>query len=129
MARPPSLHPTDRELAILQVLWESGPSTVKEVQQALNTKEGKTTAYNSVLTIMQIMANKGFVTRDETQRSHVYRAAQSQDETQEQIVEDLVDRLFKGSALNLVTKAIAPKQLSPEERQQLKELLEQMEGE
>jgi predicted transcriptional regulator len=127
MSRPKSTQPTDRELAILQVLWEQGPSTVREIHEEFK-KKGPT-AYTSVLTILQIMVDKGLVTRDESHKSHIYCAEQSQDEMQERIVGNLLDKVFKGSAMNLVTKALSLPRLSAEERRKLKELLEEMEGE
>jgi predicted transcriptional regulator len=96
--------PTEAELAILQVLWERGPATVRQVYEAL---EERATGYTTTLKLMQIMAEKGLVTRDLTQRSHVYAAALERKHTQKQLVSDLVRRAFGGSAAQLVMHALA----------------------
>jgi predicted transcriptional regulator len=100
MARPKTSHPTDRELAILRVLWESGPSTVREVYQTLDKQQK--TAYTSVLSVMQTMTGRGLLERDESERGHVYSTTRSQEETQQHSVRDLVDHVFNGSTMSLV---------------------------
>ena len=127
MPRSRVRRPTDRELAILQVLWESGPSTVRQVQDKLNEREAKQIAYTSVLTILQIMVDKGLVTRDESSKSHIYTAVKSRSEVEDIYVEDLIERLFRGSAMRLVAKALSPKRLSTSERLRLQKLLHEME--
>jgi predicted transcriptional regulator len=103
MAR--TTRPTDTELAILQVLWEDGASTVRQVHERLAaTRE---TGYTTTLKLMQIMAEKGLVTRDESARTHVYMASAPRGETQQQLVSDLVDRAFGGSAAALVMQALS----------------------
>ena len=92
--------PTDAEMAVLRVLWGRGPSTVRQVWEEINRKQP--TGYTTVLKIMQIMAEKGLLKRDETERSHVYAAALSQEQTQRQVVGHMLDRVFAGSATNLV---------------------------
>src|SRR5260370_33324489 len=84
--------PTDSELAILNVLWERGPSTVREVNEALSES-----GYTTVLKMLQIMTDKGLVVRDETERAHVYAAAISEQRTQRQLLADLMDPAFGGS--------------------------------
>lgn len=97
--------PTEAELAILTVLWERGPSTVRQVHEALaNTRD---TGYTTTLKLMQIMADKGLVTRNETTRTHVYSAAAGEEQTQRVLVKDLVDRAFGGSAAALVLRALS----------------------
>src|SRR5687767_6842331 len=91
--------PTDGELAILRVLWERGPSTVRQVHEALAEHA---TGYTTTLKLMQIMADKGLVTRDESSRTHVYASRASEEQTQSQLLRDLVDRAFGGSAAALV---------------------------
>lgn len=118
--------PTDAELAILRVLWERGPSTVREVHDALSRTQ--TTGYTTVLKLMQIMAEKGLVTRDESQRAHVYEARHSQQKMQRQIVADLVERAFGGSAANLVMQALSGRKTSAEELNEIRELLDKLEG-
>ena len=97
--------PTDSELAILRVLWERGPSTVRQVFEVLvGTRE---TGYTTTLKLMQIMADKGLVKRNETARTHVYSASAGEEQTQRLLVRDLVDRAFGGSAATLVLRALS----------------------
>src|SRR5919112_5541528 len=105
--------PTDAELEILNVLWQRGPSTVREVYEVL--LETKEIGYTTVLKFMQIMAEKGLVSRDESDRSHVYEAERAQDETQRQLLSDLLDRAFNGSSTKLVMQALSSKKASREE--------------
>ncbi len=102
--------PTDGELEILQVLWQQGPSTVRQVQTVLNRR--KRTGYTTVLKLMQIMAAKGLLVRNESQRSHVYRPQVPADKTQRQLVADLTERVFRGSAQKLVMQALSSKNVS-----------------
>jgi predicted transcriptional regulator len=119
--------PTDAELAILRVLWEQGPATVRRVYEALaGTRE---TGYTTTLKLMQIMAEKGLVTRDESARTHVYAARLSQHQTQRQLVSDLLDRAFGGSAAALVMLALSAGQTSPEELRQIRQLIDTHRGE
>ena len=119
--------PTQAELEILSVLWQRGNSTVREVQETL--AETRATGYTTVLKLLQIMSEKGLVTRDEEQRSHVYAAAIPQDQTQRQLVTDLLDRAFDGSAMDLVMHALATKKTSAEEIARIRHLLDELEGE
>ena len=113
--------PTDAELAILRVLWERGPATVRHVHEAL--AEARETGYTTTLKLMQIMAEKGLVTRDESTRTHVYEARLGRDETQRQLITDLVDRAFGGSAAQLVLQAIIANSTTPAELQEIQQLL------
>ena len=118
--------PTDAELGILRVLWQRGPSTVREVQEALN--EARPTGYTTVLKTLQIMTEKGLVRRDEQQRAHVYRAEHAQHQTQRQMVVDLLNRVFDGSASNLLMHALATKKgASREELSQIRDILDEFE--
>jgi predicted transcriptional regulator len=118
--------PTDAELGILRVLWQRGPSTVREVQESLN--EARPTGYTTVLKTLQIMTEKGLVRRDEQQRAHVYEAQFAQQQTQRQIVGDLLNRVFDGSASNLLMHALATKKgASPEELSQIRDILDEFE--
>jgi predicted transcriptional regulator len=119
MARLP--RPTDSELAILRVLWERGPCTVRAVHEAL--AEARETGYTTTLKLMQIMADKGLVTRDATERTHVYTARLTQDQTQRQLVADLVQRAFGGSAAALVQQALSAQPTSPDELRKIKKLI------
>ena len=112
--------PTDAELSILRVLWARGPSTVRQVAEVL----GNATGYTTVLKLLQIMADKGLVVRDESSRTHVYEAAYSEDQTQRQLVTDLLDRAFGGSAAKLVLQALNAKKTSPEELAEIRKLLD-----
>lgn len=117
--------PTDAELAILRVLWRLGPSTVRQVQESLS--QGRETGYTTVLKLMQIMTEKGLVERDETDRSHIYRTRLKEEQTQRQLVDDLLKRAFGGSAPQLVMQALSSKKTSAKELAQIRELLDQLE--
>jgi len=117
--------PTDAELAVLRVLWHRGPSTVREVWEQLSAQE---TGYTTVLKTLQIMLTKGLVERDETDRSHVYRPAIGQEETQRQFVGHLLERVFSGSARKLVMQALSVKKASREELAEIRKLLDKIEG-
>src|SRR5579863_7374707 len=115
MSKPlkPPFKPTDAELAILRVLWQRGPSTVRDVQKVL--EESKRTGYTTVLKFMQIMADKGLVTRDESSYAHVYRAAIPREQVQQTLVADLLDRAFEGSTSRLLLQALATRRATPPE--------------
>ena len=119
--------PTKGELAILRVLWDGGPRSVRDIQRVLNAS--KPTGYTTVLKLMQIMTDKGLVERDETQRPQIYRARYSQTQTQRQLVSDLLQRAFGGSVKALVLQALATKKSTPEELQAIEQLLDRFEGE
>ena len=119
-AAPP--RPTQTELEILRVLWLRGPSSVREVQQTMS--ETRVTGYTTVLKLLQIMARKGLVARDERERTHVYRAALAQEQTQRQLVNDLLDRAFNGSATQLILQALAAKRTSPGEMDEIRKMLD-----
>ena len=113
--------PTDAELAILRVLWARGPSTVRQVHEALG--EERETGYTTSLKLMQIMAEKGLVTRDESNRTHVYTARLTRAETQSQLISHLVDRAFGGSAAALVLQALNSEATTPEEIAEIRRLI------
>jgi len=114
--------PTDAELAILRVLWLKGPSTVRQVAEVM-AEGGREIGYTTVLKLLQIMTEKRLVVRDETARTHIYAAAFTEDQTQRQMVTDLVDKVFDGSAAKLVMQALASKKTSPEELAEIRKLL------
>jgi len=114
--------PTDAELAILRVLWERGPSTVRQVHDVLS--RDRPAVYTTALKLLQIMTDKGLVSRDERDRSHVYQARLSEEQTQRQLVRDLVDRAFGGSASKLVMQALATRRATPEELTEIRRLIE-----
>jgi predicted transcriptional regulator len=117
--------PTDAELAILRVLWRRGPSTVRQVHDVLSAD--KPTGYTTVLKFMQIMTEKGLLLRDESQRSHVYRPQVPAEKTQQQLVGDLLERAFEGSAQRLVMQALSTKKVTPAELAQIRELIDKIE--
>lgn len=117
--------PTAAELEILGVLWQRGPSTVRDVHNVLGRT--KQTGYTTILKLMQIMTEKGLVRRNEDQRAHVYEASAPQDQTQRQLVRDLVDRAFNGSATNMVMQALSARKASAEELAQIRKLLDEYE--
>lgn len=117
--------PTDAELEILNVLWKRGPSTVREVYEAL--LENKDKGYTTILKLMQIMAEKGLVSRDESDRTHIYEAERAQDETQRQLLSDLLDRAFNGSATKLVMQALSSKKASSEDLAEIRRMLDELE--
>jgi len=123
--QPP--RPTDAELAILRVLWDRGPSTVRDVHEELN-RDGAT-GYTTILKLLQIMTEKGLVVRDETQRAHIYEPRYSEQKTQRQLLGDLADRAFGGSAAKLVMQALSGRKATSEELGAIRELLERLEGE
>lgn len=118
--------PTDAELAILSVLWERGPSTVREVHDALSATHD--TGYTTVLKLLQIMTDKGLVIRDESQRAHVYASRYGEQRTQRQLLGDLIDRAFRGSPAQLVMQALSASHASAAELTAIRHLLDQMEG-
>jgi BlaI family transcriptional regulator, penicillinase repressor len=125
MARRKSVEPTEREFAILEILWKRGKSTVRDVQDELSKHEdvGRTT----VLKLMQIMFDKGLVKRDESEHSHLYMAAVNQEEIQNQMVGRFMKRVFGGSALSLMTRALAVKGASEKDTKKIQKLLGEME--
>lgn len=127
MVRKAVPRPTDAELTILNVLWQRGPSTVREVHDALSSTSD--TGYTTVLKLLQIMTEKGLVERDETQRAHVYSPCESEQRTQRQLLGDLVNRAFGGSPARLVMQALSETKASAEELNAIREMLDKMEGE
>ncbi|MBI3131800.1 MAG: BlaI/MecI/CopY family transcriptional regulator [Acidobacteria bacterium] len=113
--------PTDGELAILRVLWDKGPSTVREVLEVMT--EARDLGYTTVLKMLQIMTDKGLVSREEQGRSHVYKAVASMEQTQGHLVSDLLDKAFAGSALQLVMRALQDRRTSEGEREAIRKLL------
>jgi BlaI family transcriptional regulator, penicillinase repressor len=117
--------PTAAELQILQVLWERGPCTVRGVHDAL--KEEKALGYTTVLKLMQIMTTKGLVRRDENQRAHVYQAQQPAEKTKRQFAADMLQRVFDGSARELMLHALASQRSTRQEIEELRNLLDEHE--
>jgi predicted transcriptional regulator len=117
--------PTDAELAILRVLWDRGPCTVRTVQEALKSDRG--TGYTTALKFLQIMTEKGLVRRDDRRRTHVYEAVVPAEATQRQLVRDLLDRAFAGSARQLVMQALSARKASKADLNEIREMLDSLE--
>jgi BlaI family penicillinase repressor len=118
--------PTPSELEILSVLWDAGPSTVREVQRTLEAR--RATGYTTVLKLLQIMTEKGLVRRDERERAHRYAPRHPRERTEQQIVGDLLDRAFGGSSSRLVMRALSSRKATPEELDRIRALLDEIEG-
>jgi BlaI family transcriptional regulator, penicillinase repressor len=126
MSHEPLQKPTSSELEILRVLWTRGPSTVREVHEALS--EQKSLGYTTVLKLLQIMTAKGTVRRNEEQRAHVYEACQPATETKRQLVGDVLERVFEGSASELMIHALEGRRTPKKELEELRRLLDEYEG-
>ena len=118
-------HPTDGELEILQILWEQGPSTVKQVNE-IQAQE-KEVGYTTTLKLMQIMHEKSLVSREKSGKSHIYTAEVSLDDTRQQVLEKVVDTVFQGSAMKLVMQALGNRKSSRKEIEEIKRYLESLE--
>jgi BlaI family transcriptional regulator, penicillinase repressor len=126
MAITKTIRPTKLELSILNVLWQNGPATVREIHAIVN--EAKPTAINTVLRMMQIMTEKNLVTRDDTVRPQIYRSRYSQQQTQTHLVKDLIQRAFDGSVKEMVMRALSTRRPSPKTLKAMEKLLEEFEG-
>jgi predicted transcriptional regulator len=113
--------PTESELELLGILWERGPVTVRELFEAVNV--GRPVVYTGVLKLMQIMAEKGLVERDERERAHVYRAAVSQADTERRFLRELSERFFAGSSAQLALRALQIEKASDEELEAIRQLI------
>ena len=122
--KPP--RPTESELALLRVLWELGPSTVRRIWEGI--PESERPGYTTVLKFLQIMTTKGLVERDDSERAHVYRVRMTQDQTQSQLVGDLMDRAFRGSAARLAMQALSTRPASRDELAEIRRMLDNLEG-
>ena len=123
MARHKNSRPTDRELTILQILWDNGPSTVRQVNEAMNKDED--TGYTTTLKLMQIMTEKGLLHRDDSRFKHIYKPAITEEKTQKQLVGDLLERAFSGSAEKLVMRALSAKKVSEKELAGIRKMLDE----
>jgi BlaI family transcriptional regulator, penicillinase repressor len=119
-SKPP--RPTDAELAILRILWDRGASTVRQVHETLSRE--RPSAYTTALKMLQIMTEKGLVRRDDTDRTHIYEPRLTEEQTQRQLVRDLVDRAFGGSASKLVLQALSTRRATAEELGEIRKLIE-----
>jgi predicted transcriptional regulator len=119
--RHPLNRPTDVELSILRVLWDLGPATVRQVHEKLTSD--RDLAYTAVLKMMQTMTDKGLLVRDESERSHVYSPAQAREHTLKSLVDDLLERAFGGSALDLLATTLSSRKMKPKDREEMARLL------
>lgn len=119
--RHPLNRPTDVELSILRTLWALGPATVRQVHEVLTSD--RDLAYTAVLKMMQTMVDKGLLLRDESGRSHVYRPSQAREHTLKHLVDDLLERAFGGSALDLLATTLSSRKLGSSEREEIAQLL------
>ncbi len=126
MNKKPLPQPTDAELELLRILWVCGPSTVREIHDSLC--EAKSTGYTTTLKILQRMTDKGLVRRDETQRSHVYSAVRRAEQTQRQLVRNLLRAAFGGAPARLVVQALSEETVSPDELAEIRRLLDELEA-
>jgi len=122
MPRQQLPRPTDAELEILNVLWMIGPATVRQVYEAINNR--RSAQYSTILKFMQIMAEKRILIRDDSERAHVYKAAQSREATQQQLAGHLLERAFGGSAKDLVMRAVSATKASKSELAEIRRLLD-----
>ena len=120
------IKPTEKELEILQILWSKGPVAVKEVHEALGGEDQN--GYTTILKLLQIMHEKGLVTRQKSGKLHLYKAVPSQENTRQQIIDKMISTVFQGSATQLVMSALGNKKSSKEELQAIKKYLEKLEG-
>ena len=121
------IKPTNSELEILQVLWTKGNCTVREVNTELSKDRDTEKGYTTTLKLMQIMAEKGLVERDTTNRSHINKALITREKTRQGIVQTMIDTVFNGSAAQLVMQALSNKKSSKEEIEMIKKYLDQLE--
>lgn len=118
--------PTDAELEILRILWSNGPSTVRNVNVELNEK--REVGYTTTLKQMQIMIDKGLLSRKKSGKTHIYEAKATETITQKKLVEKLLDTAFQGSAMKLVMQALGNRKSTAEELQEIKNFIHKLEG-
>lgn len=119
------IKPTESELEILQVLWTHGPSSVRQVNEILN--ENRDVGYTTTLKIMQIMTEKGLVTRNTESRTHIYHSAVKENDTQRSLLDNFIEKTYRGSAMRLVMQALGNQKASPEELAKLKAIINELE--
>jgi predicted transcriptional regulator len=126
MPRPGSSQPTEVELQILRILWELGPSPVRDIHKRLEAEKG--TNYSTTVKMLAVMREKGLVSRDEAAQPHVYRPTISREKTGRRMVKDLIDKVYEGSAFSLVLQALSSTKATKAEREEIRRLLDEMEG-
>jgi predicted transcriptional regulator len=126
MPRPASSQPTEVEMQILRILWDLGPSPVREIHRRLEAAKG--TNYSTTVKMLAVMLQKGLVKRDEEARPHVYRAALTRAKTGKRMLDDLIEKVYDGSTMSLVLQALSSEKATKEELDQIRRVLDQMEG-
>lgn len=121
------IRPTDSELEILQILWTRGASTVREINDLLNTGQDKAIGYTTTLKIMQIMFEKGLLERDDSQRTHIYAAAVREGKIQSALLDRFLNAAYKGSASKLALQLLGNHETTPDELAEIKALIDQLE--
>ena len=127
MVKPNTLQPTEVELQILRILWELGPSPVREIHRKLEAEKG--TNYSTTVKMLSVMLEKGLVKRDEDASPHIYRAAATREKTGRKMLGDLIEKVYSGSAMSLVLQALSSTKATREELEEIRKLLDQMEAE
>jgi len=126
MARPSSVHPTEVEMQILRILWELGPSPVREIHKRLEAAKG--TNYSTTVKMLSVMLHKGLVKRDENAQPHVYRPVLTRMQAGKRLLDDLIDKVYDGSRMSLVLQALSSRKATKEELDEIRRMLDQMEG-
>ena len=126
MPRPSSLQPTEVEMQIFRILCDLGPSPVREIHRRLESAKG--TSYSTTVKMLAVMLDKGLVTRDEEAQPHVYKPALTRDRAGKRLIRDLIDKVYNGSAHSLVLQALSTQRATQEERDEIRRLLDRMEG-
>jgi BlaI family penicillinase repressor len=126
MPRPNSPQPTEVEMQIFRILWDLGPSPVREIHRRMEAAKG--TNYSTTVKMLAVMLEKGLVTRDEKAQPHIYKAAITRDRAGKRLVRDLIDKVYNGSAHSLVLEALSAQRATQEERDEIRRLLDKMEG-
>ena len=126
MPRPSSAQPTEVEMQILRILWELGPSPVREIHRRLNAAKG--TNYSTTVKMLAVMLQKGLAKRDENAQPHVYRPVLTRAKTGKRMLEDLIEKVYEGSAMSLVLQALSSGKATKEELDEVRRLLDEMEG-
>lgn len=126
MPRPSSSQPTEVELQILRILWELGPSPVRDIHRRLKSAKG--TSYSTTVKMLAVMLDKGLITRDEEAQPHIYQAVLTRDRAGMQLVRDLIQKVYNGSVYSLVLQALSTQRATQQERDEIRRLLDRMEG-
>jgi BlaI family transcriptional regulator, penicillinase repressor len=126
MPRPASAQPTEVEMQMLRILWDLGPSPVREIHKRLEAAKG--TNYSTTVKMLAVMLQKGLVKRDEDAQPHVYRPALTQAKTGKRMLDDLIEKVYDGSAMSLVLQALSSRKATKKELDEVRRILDQMEG-